>query len=264
MNFSSKTVWITGASSGIGKALAIELASHGAELILSSRRAEALEEVKKECVGAPKVHVLPLDLSKSDTLPQAVQKAYEICPNGIDILVNNGGISQRSLAINTDLEVDRKVMEIDYFGTVALTKAILPRFVKQQRGQFVVVTSLMGKFSSPMRSGYCGAKHALHGFFDALYLEHWKDNIAVTLICPGFIRTNISKNALVGDGSKQETMDEATGAGLTPEQCAKRMAKAIYKRKPEVYIGKKEILAIYLKRYFPGMLRRILKNAKVT
>ncbi len=264
MNFSSKTVWITGASSGIGKALAIELAAQGAELILSSRRTEALEEVKTACLGAPNVHVLPLDLSKSDTMLAAVEKAYAFCPNGIDVLVNNGGISQRSLAIDTDLEVDRRVMEIDYFGTVALSKAILPRFVKQQRGHFVVITSLMGKFSSPLRSGYCGAKHALHGFFDALYLEHWKDQIAVTLVCPGFIRTEISKNALVGDGSKQETMDEATGGGLTPEQCAKKMAKAIHNRKHEVYIGKKEILAIYLKRYFPGILRRILKNAKVT
>ena len=145
-------------------------------------------------------------------------------------------------------------MEIDYLGTVALTKAVLPHFVERKSGQFVTVTSLMGKFSSPYRSGYCGAKHALHGFFDALRMEHDKDNIKVTLICPGFVNTDVAKNALVDDGTKQNTQDTATQNGLSVNVFAKRMIKAIQKQKFEAYIGRKEVLGVYLKRFFPKFL----------
>ncbi|MCH2198603.1 MAG: SDR family oxidoreductase [Flavobacteriales bacterium] len=262
--YENKHVWITGASSGIGKALTQTLSSYGARLIISSRREEALKEVRETCAFPEKIGILPLDLADGDSLPEKVAIAIGMAGGQIDMMVHNGGISQRSLVKDTDISVDRKVMEIDYFGTVALTKALLPHFLENQSGHFAVVTSLMGVFSSPMRSGYCAAKHALHGFFDALRAEHHEDNIYVSIICPGFIRTEISKNALVGDGSKQETMDQATDKGLTPEQCAQRMAKAISKRKPEIYVGKKEILAIYLKRWMPGVLRRIIRKAAVT
>jgi short-subunit dehydrogenase len=155
-------------------------------------------------------------------------------------------------------------MEIDYFGTVALTKSLLPYFVKRQAGQFVVVTSLMGIFSSPLRSGYCGAKHALHGFFEALRAEHYEDGIGITMVCPGFIATDLSLNALTGNGSKQGTMDVKTGSGMTPLQCAKRLVKGVEKRKPEIFIGKSELIAIYLKKFFPGLLRRIMRKVAVT
>ena len=111
-------------------------------------------------------------------------------------------------------------MEIDYFGTVALTKALLPHFNENKSGQFVVITSLMGLFSSPLRSGYCGAKHALHGFFESLRAEVYDQGISISMVCPGFIATDISLNAVVGDGSKQGTMDEKTGAGMTPLEYA--------------------------------------------
>lgn len=261
---SDKTIWITGASSGIGEALTKELSSLGARLIISSRREEALKNVRSACAYPERIAILPLDLADSKSLDEKTRMAIGMSGGGIDIMVHNGGISQRSLAIETSIDVDRRVMEIDYFGTIALTKALLPHFVERQGGQFAVVTSLMGVFSSPMRSGYCGAKHALHGFFDALRAEHWHDGIAVTIICPGFIRTNISKNALTADGSAQQTMDDATNKGLTPEQCAKKMVKAIASRKPEVYIGKQEIMAVYLKRWAPAILRRLLRKAKVT
>ena len=182
----------------------------------------------------------------------------------VDIVIHCGGISQRSLAIDTSLEVDRHVMEIDYFGTIALTKALLPHFVKRQAGQFAVVTSLMGVFSSPLRSGYCGAKHALHGFFEALRAEHYKDGIGITMVCPGFIATDISLNALVGNGSKQGTMDKKTGAGMSPLDCAKRLVKGLEKRRSEILIGRSELIAVYLKRFFPGLLRRIMRKAAVT
>ncbi|MDA0912494.1 MAG: SDR family oxidoreductase [Bacteroidetes bacterium] len=265
MNWSGKTVWVTGASSGIGKATAHAWVKKGARLILSSRKRDALEESMADWTDEERDRscILELDLADSPSLPEKVQTA--ISWNGqIDVMVHCGGISQRSLAIETDLSVDRKVMEVDYFGTVALTKALLPHFVDRKQGHFVVVTSLMGLFSSPLRSGYCGAKHALHGFFEALRAEHHSDKIGITMVCPGFIRTQISLNAVVGDGSQQGTMDEKTGAGMSPEDCAKRLIRAVERNKPEVLIGNSEIAGAYLKRFFPNVLRKVMRKAAVT
>ena len=263
------TVWITGASSGIGLACAEVYAAKGARVILSSRREDALEKVADDLSYRLKLQhektfvIAPLDLEISDSLDGVVKRVLSEVET-VDIMIHCGGISQRSLAIETSLEVDRRVMEIDYFGTVALTKSLLPYFVKRQAGQFVVVTSLMGIFSSPLRSGYCGAKHALHGFFEALRAEHYEDGIGITMVCPGFIATDLSLNALTGDGSKQGTMDVKTGSGMTPLQCAKRLVKGVEKRKPEIFIGKSELIAIYLKKFFPGLLRRIMRRVAVT
>lgn len=233
-------------------------------MVLSARKAETLDAVASPLRdNGADVHVVTLDLSNSDSL-QAVAQHVEEKIGPVDVMVHCGGISQRSKAIETALDVDRRVMEIDYFGTLALTKALLPGMVKRGRGHFVVVTSLMGLFSSPLRSGYCGAKHALHGFFESLRAEHHDDGLKVTMVCPGFIRTNISLNAVVGDGSQQGTMDAKTGAGMTAEQCAERMVKAVERNKAEVLIGRYEILAAYIKRLSPALLRRIVRRAAVT
>lgn len=260
-----KVIWITGASSGIGRACVQVYASKGYRVILSSRRKEALQEVVDSLDGVNKdlLHIVPLDLSKTDELKGIADNVINEF-NHVDIMLHSGGISQRSLAIDTSLDVDRKVMEIDYFGTVALTKALLPHFIKRRAGQFVVITSLMGVFSSPLRSGYCGAKHALHGFFESLRAEVHEYGVGINMVCPGFIATDISKNAVVGDGSKQGTMDAKTGAGLTPLECAKRLERGVRKNKAEIYIGRTELLAIYIKRFFPGLLRRIVRKAAVT
>jgi len=265
MSWTNKTVWITGASSGIGRAAANQWAELGARVILSSRKEAALQDVANQWTEAQQAHslILPLDLSQAEQLPSKVEAALEWAGT-IDVMVHCGGISQRSTVLETTLEVDRRVMEVDYFGTLALTKALLPHFVERQSGQFVVVTSLMGLFSSPLRSGYCGAKHALHGFFESLRAEHHDDGIGVTMVCPGFIHTNISMNAVVGDGSQQGTMDAKTGAGLTPEACAARMIRAVQRRKPEVLIGRFEIVGAYLKRFAPRLMRRIVRKAAVT
>ena len=233
-------------------------------MVLSARKQATLEDVAAPLLEAgATVHVVTLDLAEAQSLPGVAQHVEtEIGP--VDVMVHCGGISQRSKAIDTDLDVDRRVMEIDYFGTLALTKALLPGMVKRGRGHFVVVTSLMGLFSSPLRSGYCGAKHALHGFFEALRAEHHDDGLKVTMVCPGFIRTNISLNAVVGDGSQQGTMDAKTGAGMTAEQCAERMIIAVERDKAEVLIGRYEILAAYIKRLSPALLRRIVRRATVT
>ena len=262
MTFKDKVIWITGASSGIGKALAIELSKQQCKLILSSRREHMLEEVKNECHQPENVRILTLDLADYKNMKTIAEKAISLFGN-IDILINNGGISQRSLIIDTDIEVDKKLMDIDYLGTIALSKAVLPHFISQKNGHFVTVTSLMGKFSSPYRSAYCGAKHALHGFFDALRLEHDKDNIKVTMICPGFVNTNVARNALTGDGSTQNNQDTATENGLDVDVFAKRMLKAIQKEKFEAYIGKKEVLGIYLKRFFPKLLHKVVLRSAV-
>jgi short-subunit dehydrogenase len=264
-SLSTKIVWITGASSGIGEALAYELAKKGAYLILSARRKEELERVKGNCIAAsqPNIRILPLDLAKANTLQLSTEAAIQLFGH-IDILINNGGISQRSLAKETKLEVDREVMEIDYFGTIALTKYLLPHFLKRKSGHYVITSSVMGKFGTPYRSGYAAAKHALHGFFDSLRAEVWRENIFVTLICPGWIRTNVTLNALTGDGSKLNQMDKTTDQGLSPEQCAKKIIRAIEKRKEEVYIGgAKEVGAVYLKRFLPALFSKIIKKAKV-
>lgn len=262
--FKDKVVWITGASSGIGEALAYQSAKQGAKLILSARRESELQRVKKACqLPENDILVLPLDLEEHDQLQQKTAQALAHFGR-IDILINNGGISQRSMIINTDLSVYKRLVDIDYLGTVALSKAVLPVFVKQKSGHFAVVTSLMGKFASPKRSGYCGAKHALHGFFDALRMEHQDDNIKVTILCPGFIHTNISVNALTSDGSTQNKMDTATGSGMSPEQCAIKIISAIENNKMEALIGGKETLAVYIKRFFPKLLHRIVRKANVT
>ena len=255
-------IWITGGSSGIGEAAAQKFSKEGYALILSSRNQQELERVKASCTFPEDIRILPLDLAASSGFDQKVVTTLSFFGK-VDILLHNGGISQRSLIKDTQLEVDRKLMEVNYFGTVALTKALLPHFMERKQGQFGVVTSLVGKFGSPYRSSYAGAKHALHGFFDTLRAEHHQDGISVTLICPGFIRTQVSINAVTGDGSPLGEMDQAQDQGMSPEACAEGIFKALVKKKEEVYIGGKETLAVYLKRFLPGLFSKILRSAKV-
>lgn len=262
MTLNNKSVWITGASSGIGKSLAIALSKLNCKLIISARRTKELEKVKALCKNPDLVRVLPFDLGRIDKM-NAITKEAISAFGTIDILVNNGGISQRSPIIETSIDVDRKLMEIDYLGTVALSKALLPHFVKQQSGNYVVVSSVMGKFSSHYRSAYCGAKHALHGFFDALRLEHDKDNIKVTMICPGFVNTNVAKNALTADGSKQGHQDDMTEKGLNVDVFVKKMIKAIRKEKFEAYIGNFEHFGVYVKRLSPRLIHYLVMRSKV-
>ncbi|MFZ6001390.1 MAG: SDR family oxidoreductase [Bacteroidota bacterium] len=263
--FTNKVVWITGASSGIGEALVYEFAHRGARLILSSRRKEVLERVKGNCPAASQanIRVLPLDLAQAETLQLCTEAAIQIFGH-IDVLINNGGISQRSLAKDTLLDVDRRIMEIDYFGTIAVSKYLLPHFIQRKSGHFATITSVTGIVGTPYRTGYAAAKHALHGFFDSLRAEVWKDNIHVTLFLPGYVQTSISLNALAGDGAKHNQMDTTTSKGLLPAYVARKMADAIQSKKQEVYIaGARETLAIYLKRWVPGIFSRILRNATV-
>lgn len=255
-------IWITGASSGIGKELCHQYSHKAHRIIISSRNREALEKVKEACDAPENIKVLPLDIEKHDSLPKRVEKALGFWGH-IDLLVNNAGISQRSLIMETDFSVYKRMIDINYLGTVALSKALLPHFIERRQGHFAVVSSLMGKFSSPYRSGYCGAKHALHGFFDALRMEHEKDGVHVTLVCPGFVQTNVAKNALTADGTKQQIDDEATKNGLPVYQFCKKMIAAIERKKFEVYIAGKEKKGIFMKRFFPKLLHELVLRSQV-
>ncbi|WP_372793738.1 SDR family oxidoreductase [Lutibacter sp.] len=264
MNFTNKTVWITGASSGIGRSLALELSKQNTKLILSSRNEIELNKVKRECENSQNAKILLLDLENHNTMSSKVEEALLLFGT-IDVLFNNGGISQRSLVKDTSIDVDKYIMNINYLGTVALTKAILPHFINKNNGHFVITTSIVGKIGTPLRSSYAASKHALHGFFDSLRAEVYQNNIKVTLACPGFVQTNVSLNALTGNGTPQNKMDGATKNGLTSETFVKLLIKAVKNEKQEVYIGGfKEKLGVYTKRFFPKLLSTMIRKMAVT
>jgi short-subunit dehydrogenase len=260
--FTNKIVWITGASSGIGEALTYELAKQGARIIISARREEELKRVQQQA-GASNIYVLPLDLEASATFPAKVQEAINAFSQ-IDIMIHNGGISQRSTVKDTLPAVQRKVMEVDYFSYIELTRLLLPHLQQRKTGHIVAISSVMGKIGTPMRSAYAAAKHALHGFFDCLRAEVWKDNIKVTLIMPGYIRTQVSMNAVTASGEKLNELGKNIGHGYPANKTAQQILNAIQKGKFEKYVGRpfsQEWMAIHLMRLFPTLAVRVFKNA---
>ncbi len=255
---SERVVWITGASSGIGEALVYQYNSLGYRIVISARREQKLQEVKAQCKFPEQVMVLPLDLTQSETFPKQVNKVLETYGQ-IDILINNGGISQRSETLKTPLSVDRKIMEINYFGNIALAKAVLPTFRKQQSGHLVIISSLTGLFGFYLRSAYAASKHALHGFYESLRLEEEKNGLQVTIVCPGFINTDISKNAIDASGNSTGEMDENQAQGMSPEDCAQQIVLAQQKNKYQMVIGK-EKYGVLLLRFFPKLFWKVLKK----
>lgn len=261
--YTNKTVWITGASSGIGEALAVALSQKGAILILSARRVDELERVKARCAHPENVYTLPLDVTQYDSIPAAAEKAIGY-RGKVDMLINNAGVSQRSLVKETLFEVDKRIMEINYFGTIAVTKAILPHFLQNGKGHYVTISSVTGKYGTPFRSAYAASKHALHGFFDSLRAELEPAGIRVTLISPGFIKTPITFAALTGDGSPLNMSDTGNANGLDPDYFAEKMLRVVAKQKREKAIGgPKEMFGIYMKRFFPGIFANMIKKINV-
>ncbi len=255
-----QTVWITGASSGIGEALALAYSEQNANLILSARNESALQEVAKKCQTASnKVLVLPLDLAASSNFNDKLDVVKNEFDK-IDILINNGGISQRSLIVETPIEIDRKLFEINYFGTVALIKLVLPWMIEKGGGHMVAISSISGKFGFQLRSSYAATKHALIGFMETLGLEHVKDNIKTTVVCPGKIRTNISLSALNAKGESTNVMDPSLRDGMSAEACARKIVKAVRKNKREVLIGRKELLLVYIHKFLPRLFWKITPN----
>jgi len=260
--FQGKIVWVTGASSGIGEALVKAFAKEGAVIILSARREEELQRVRKEAaLNDSNSFVLPIDLYKTNDIYKAVDKV-KTKYSTIDILICNAGIAQRSMVKDSLLEVDRQIMELNFFAVIALTKAVLPVMMEKKTGNIVVISSVMGKLGIPFRAMYCASKHALHGFFDALRGEVFKQGIKVNVICPGYVKTNVSINAVTSEGKAYGKMDKAQEKGISPEKCADGILRAIRKNKDEVYIGGTEILAPRLKSLMPGLFSAIIKRVE--
>jgi short-subunit dehydrogenase len=239
MKLQNKTIWITGASSGVGEGMATVFHREGADLIISGRREAELERVKADCTagsGEGSVHIVPFDITDAAGREAAVREVLERHER-LDVLVNNAGIGQRAPAINTRLDVDRQVMEVDFFGPIALTKLVLPRMIEQQSGHLVVTSSVAGKHAVPHHSAYCAAKHALHGYFDTLRVEHYDDNIDVTLLVIAGIKSNVFQHALTGDGSEYGASDWDQSSGISAEECAMRVVDGMLNREFELVIG---------------------------
>jgi short-subunit dehydrogenase len=258
--FKDQVVWITGASSGIGEALARQFAAEGSKLVLSARRENELQRVKQSCKagGAPDggVLVLPLDVTDQAAMPGAVQRVLDTFGR-IDLLINNAGISQRSLCVDTDMSVYRRIFEVDVLGQIALTKAVLPFMLDQGSGHIAVTSSAAGKIGVPLRTGYCAAKHAVMGFFDALRAETAKQGIKVTTFTPGFVRTEISVHALHGDGEEHGKIDPEIATGMNVTVCAEAILAGLRRGAPEIAVGgKPEMQALLMKRLFPRLVFR--------
>jgi dehydrogenase/reductase SDR family protein 7B len=263
-NFAGKVVWITGASSGIGEALVYEFASLGAIVIVSSNESTELEKVKKNC-GDLSVNItcVPFDLSDTANIGTLVDGQLSLTGR-IDYLLNIGGISHRSIIEETPLWLDRKIMEINYFGTIALSKAVLPYMIRQKSGHILATSSIAGRFGFPLRSAYSASKQALHGFFETLHIENSKNNIYSSVIIPGRVRTKISYRALDGQGKEQGKMDEGLAKGITPEKAAKTIIKGIIRNKREILVGSSELTMLYIRRYLPFLFFRLAGKIKST
>jgi short-subunit dehydrogenase len=258
--FKDKVIWITGASGGIGKALALRFAAEEARLILSARRLEELKEVGR-LTGLPALDllVLPFDLEQTGNVSGLAAEVMNKFGR-IDILINNGGLSQRSEAAETPMEIDRRLMEVNYFSAVALTKAVLPYMKRQKSGQIVTISSIAGKFGFYLRSSYSAAKHALHGFFESLRLENEKSGIRVMMVCPGKVKTNISLNAITASGKEHAEMDPSHRDAMSPEECAALIVRGLLKNKEEIFIGGKELLILKIRRFLPGLFSKIIRK----
>lgn len=258
--FKDKVIWITGASSGIGEALALELAKKEARLILSARREDELIRVAK-LTKLPELDLMILPFDLSDTSNASALAAQVMNKFGrIDILINNGGYSQRAEAMATSIEIDRQLMEVNYFSYINITKAVLPYMKRQKSGYLIVVSSIAGKFGFFLRSSYSAAKHALHGFYDSLRLETEQFGIHTLIVCPGKIKTNVSNNAVTASGAKHNEMDPSHENAMSAEECAKQIIQGIKHNKEEIYIGGKEILMVKIKRFFPKLFAKLIRK----
>ncbi|MES2557907.1 MAG: SDR family oxidoreductase [Bacteroidota bacterium] len=258
-----QVAWVTGASSGIGEELCKQLAANGLRVILSARNEAKLHELKATLTNSNEHLVIPLDLEHSENFKEHAKTVITEAGR-IDFLYNCGGLSQRGEASETSLAVDRRIMEINYFGTIALTKAVLPFMQQQKSGHIIAISSIAGKFGFYLRSAYSASKHALHGFFESLLLEEAKHNIHVTIACPGKINTPISMSALNKEGKAHGEMDHNQSTGMPVDECVRILLKAVEKRKKEILIGNREIKAVTLKRFFPKMFWRIIAKQSAT
>jgi short-subunit dehydrogenase len=260
LDLKDKIIWITGASSGIGEGLAYVCAAEGAKLVLSARREAELNRVAAACrIPFENIFVLPLDLEHTEQVQEkadAVLKKF----GRIDVLINNSGMGHRTKAVNTPTEVDRKVMEVNFFGTINLTKAVAKVMQQQQSGKLVVISSIMGKYGLPLYSTYSASKHALFGWFESLRQELYRDNIKVLIVSPGFINTDVSTKLLKEDGTPYGIKSDAQEKGMSAMDCAKGIIKAVKSNRDHKFVGKYEIFSVFVKQYFPRMFYRLMRK----
>lgn len=262
MIFKGKTFWITGAASGMGRTVSMELANYQVRLILSDRNDEGLKELAREIEQkGSTARVETLDMSDTVAIFTCAKK---VIADGekIDALYQFAGISQRSLVIETPIENDRKIMEVNFFGAVALAKAVLPHMIENGGGQFAATSSLVGKFGFPYRSAYASSKHALHGFFESLLAENASYNIRVSMLIPGRVQTNISRFALNKDGSEYGKMDQGQANGITAEKAAKLIVRGLRKEQKEIWVGGKEMLMLHIRRFLPALYYQMARKIK--
>jgi dehydrogenase/reductase SDR family protein 7B len=256
----TKTILITGASSGIGKALALQLANSKNTLLLVARNMDALQNVKTDCENnGATVHLFQADLSLMASVEALAHQVLQSVSH-LDILINNAGISQRSQAEETSETVDRQIMELNFFSPVKLTKLLWSLLIKSPHANIVNISSVTGTFGFPQRSAYAASKHAVEGFFESWMLENKQPNVFFTTVAPGRILTNISYNALKNDGSKHQTLDEGQAKGIKAEVCAAQIVKAINHNQRKVYIVKQERILLLLHRFFPGLFVYLVKK----
>lgn len=255
-----KVAVITGASSGIGRALSFQLALNYKVQYLCGRNIEALEQLKDELRNdGVDARIILLDLAQNSSIEKAAQTINETSEK-VDLLVNNAGLSQRSFAFETSTEVEKQLFQINYFGPVLLSKLILQKLRISGASKILVTSSIVGKFGFPLRSTYSAAKHALHGFFESLAFEEKKHGVGVYLMIVGRVKTNISKNALTKNGGKYDKMDKGQGLGMSAEDCAKKMIRAMNRKNIENLIGGKEIIMVYFKKYLPFLFNKLAEK----
>ena len=264
MFFNGKVVWITGASSGIGESLAYAFARRGVKLVLSARRVEELQRVKAAChLADENVIILPLDVSDTTSIPAQAKAVYDRFGQ-VDILINNAGVSHWTKVKDLSLEVIDKIFNVNFFGGIALTKAVLPKMLESKRGYIVVISSVLGKMVVQKQAAYNASKHALQGFYDTLRLEVAADGVNVLLVCPGFVRTNVAKNSLNKDGEAINKDNDKILNGLDPNYVADEVLKAIEKNRDEIVLaGRLERSAILLKRLAPALFARMMRKRKM-
>jgi len=263
-SFAQKVIWITGASSGIGEALTKIFARCGAKMVLSARTEAGLQRVRNECIAAgasaEDLLIIPLDIVDYDAMPGAVASVLEAFSR-IDMLINNAGMSQRSFCLDTNMDVYRSMLEVNVLGQIALTKQVLPVMVEQGSGHLVVTSSVAGKVGAPLRTGYCAAKHAVMGFFDALRTEVAYLGIRVSTVVPGVIRTNSSTNALTGTGEKFTQEDANIAGGMDVDEAAQVIVQGLADGVEEIAVGAGEEMALLdLKRSDPVQAFRVLEG----
>lgn len=260
IDFKNKTVWVIGASSGIGEGLIKQLAQENCNIILSARRENELNNIQNSLkLTAKNSLVLPLDISKSEEFDNKIKQAVSKFST-IDILILNAGIAHKSFAEETLEEVDRRIMEVNFMGNILLTKKVIPVMKKQGAGTIAVTSSILGKIGLPLVSTYCASKQAVTGYYESLRYEVEKYNINVTILSPGFIKTDITKNSLTADGKAFNKDSIAQEKGMDATKCAQKMIQAIKKGKRHQYIGGLETFMPMFSFYFPRIFYFLMKK----